>query len=103
MIRPLIMLFLALLVPLGAVDYQLVTQFARDEELPMARLVYVPSEGKFFGTTSTGGAYDKGTVFTLTPEGIRTTLISFSGVDGSAKGDAPDAGLVLGSDGNLYG
>jgi uncharacterized repeat protein (TIGR03803 family) len=103
MIRPLIILILALLLPVGAVDYQLVTQFARAGESPMARLVYVPTAGKFFGTTSTGGAYDKGTVFSYTIEGTYTTLVSFSGVDGSAKGDAPDAGLVLGADGNLYG
>jgi uncharacterized repeat protein (TIGR03803 family) len=103
MIRPLIIFILALLVPLGAADYELVTQFARAGEMPLARLAYVPTAGKFFGTTSTGGAYDKGTVFSYTIEGTYTTLVSFSGVDGPAKGDAPDAGLVLGADGNLYG
>jgi len=104
MIRPFLLLILALLAPLAwAAEYEVVTQFAHDGELPMARLVYVPAAGKFFGTTSAGGDYDRGTVFSVTPEGSRTTLVSFSGISGSAKGDAPDAGLVLGPDGNLYG
>src|SRR5688572_26559420 len=102
MIRPFLLLILALLAPLAwTAQYEVVTQFAHDGELPMARLVYVPAVGKFFGTTSAGGDYDRGTIFSITPEGARTTLVSFSGVSGPAKGDAPDAGLVLGSDGNL--
>jgi uncharacterized repeat protein (TIGR03803 family) len=54
----------------------------------------------FYGTTSTGGAYGFGTVFEVSP--VRyglPTLHSFYGADGSS----PEAGLVLASDGNLYG
>jgi uncharacterized repeat protein (TIGR03803 family) len=35
--------------------------------------------------------------------GTRTTLISFTGTSGAAKGSFPGGGLVLGADGSLYG
>lgn len=66
------------------------------------------SDGNFYGTTSSGGAHNDGTVFKLTPSGTLTTLYSFC-----SKGDAnihdcldgvdPGAGLIEGSDGNFYG
>ena len=41
-----------------------------------------------------------GTVFLkLTPQGVETTLYTFSGPDGAG----PSAGLIQGSDGNFYG
>jgi uncharacterized repeat protein (TIGR03803 family) len=47
-----------------------------------------------------GGAYNLyGTVFRITPSGTLTTLYSFDGADG----EAPDAGLTQGIDGNFYG
>ena len=61
------------------------------------------SDGNFYGTTSQGGASDMGTVFKLTPGGVLTTLVEFTGTTGSNKGRIPDAGLVQGSDGNFYG
>src|SRR5258706_12213817 len=57
------------------------------------------SDGNFYGTTSAGGASNKGTVFKVTPAGELTTLVSFNGSNGSN----PQAGLVEGSDGNFYG
>jgi uncharacterized repeat protein (TIGR03803 family) len=68
---------------------------------PYAGLVQDPN-GDFYGTTSTygeGGAASDGTVFKMTPDGAFTTLHSFEGKDGAN----PDAGLVLGTDGNFYG
>ena len=56
--------------------------------------------GCFYGTTATGGKHDGGTVFRLTPEGVFTTLHSFTG---SLDGFLPEASLVLGPDGNFYG
>jgi len=44
---------------------------------------------------------DFGTVFKLTPSGAETVLHSF--VAGSADGAYPEAGLIQGADGNLYG
>ena len=62
------------------------------------------SDGNFYGTTQFGGTntncmYGCGSVFKITPNGVMTTLHSFDGSDGKE----PLAGLVEGSDGNLYG
>ncbi len=58
------------------------------------------ADGKFYGTTYTGGAYVYyGTVFEITREGTLTTLHSFDYTDGGY----PNAGLVLGADGKFYG
>jgi uncharacterized repeat protein (TIGR03803 family) len=42
-----------------------------------------------------------GTVFKLTPEGVETALYSFTG--STHDGGHPGAGVIQGSDGNLYG
>jgi uncharacterized repeat protein (TIGR03803 family) len=58
--------------------------------------------GNLYGTTTTGGANDQGTVFELTPSGaswMKTTLYSFTGGN---DGSSPTQVLV-GNDGNLYG
>ena len=44
-----------------------------------------------------------GTVFKMTPGGVLTTLVEFTGTTGSNKGRSPRAGLVRGNDGNFYG
>ena len=57
-------------------------------------------DGSFYGTTLYGGTNgNNGTVFRLTTNGTLTTLYQFSGNDGAN----PCAGLIQGSDGNLYG
>ena len=68
-----------------------------DGNSPSAGLIEV--NGVFYGTTSSGGEYNEGTVFSVTASGSEKILHSFgSGADGSN----PDAGLVnLG--GVLYG
>jgi uncharacterized repeat protein (TIGR03803 family) len=59
------------------------------------------TDGLFYGTTSTGGAHIVGTVFKLSDTGAYTNLWDFTGT-GVDEGN-PQAPLVLGSDGNLYG
>ena len=59
--------------------------------------------GSLYGTTAAGGLNDAGTLFQLTPEGILTTLVDFSGEEDPAPGSAPLGALLLGSEGNLYG
>jgi uncharacterized repeat protein (TIGR03803 family) len=69
---------------------------------PIASLVQ-GGDGNFYGTTSHGGANDLGTVFQMTPAGVLTTLVEFTGNGASNKGSNPIASLVQGSDGNFYG
>ena len=61
------------------------------------------SAGNFYGTTSGGGASNLGTVFRMTPGGQLTTLVGFTGTAGANPGSKPEACVVEGSDGNLYG
>jgi uncharacterized repeat protein (TIGR03803 family) len=66
---------------------------------PSAGLVQ-DTGGNFYGTTAAGGAYGAGTVFKLAADGAFTSLYSFSGGD---DGSNCAGGLLLASDGNLYG
>jgi uncharacterized repeat protein (TIGR03803 family) len=63
----------------------------------------VGADGNFYGTTRGGGAHSRGTVFKMTSSGTLTTLYSFCSQSNCSDGGDPDAGLVLGSDGNFYG
>lgn len=57
--------------------------------------------GNLYGTTEYGGTYNFGAVFKLDPEGNETILHSFAGSPND--GEAPFAGLIADSQGNLYG
>ena len=74
---------------------------------PIAGLIQA-SNGNFYGTTFTGGANaclygGCGTVFEITPGGKFATLHSFCSLPACADGGIPEAGLIQGTDGNLYG
>src|SRR5437763_1985909 len=71
-----------------------------DGRSPEAALVQ-GSDGNFYGTTASGGAFFQGTVFRMTPSGAITVLHSFNSF--FSEGAVPFAGLVQGSDGNFYG
>src|SRR3989442_1413466 len=74
----------------------------RDGSWPLGGLVE-GSDGNFYGTTGgvTGQSCSNGcgTVFMITPDGTFTNFHAFTGPEGRE----PHAGLVQGSDGNLYG
>ncbi|MBK8092247.1 MAG: hypothetical protein IPK32_09795 [Verrucomicrobiaceae bacterium] len=61
------------------------------------------SLGNFYGTTYGGGAFDRGTVFKMTQNGLLSTLVEFTGNGTNNKGSTPQSALVQGSDGNFYG
>ena len=61
------------------------------------------TDGNLYGTTPYGGANRAGTVFKMTPSGTLTTLYRFCAQSGCTDGETPQAGLVLGTDGNFYG
>src|SRR5262249_33880054 len=59
-------------------------------------------DGNFYGSTVSGGKFNAGTIFKISPSGTLTTLYTFCG----ACGDDvvwPFGGMVQGTDGNLYG
>jgi uncharacterized repeat protein (TIGR03803 family) len=72
---------------------------AGDGAKPTGSLIQA-SDGNFYGTTQSGGAYAGGTVFQITPSGRETVVYSFGGA--MNDGNTP-SGLIQGSDGNVYG
>jgi uncharacterized repeat protein (TIGR03803 family) len=60
------------------------------------------ANGFLYGTLPMYGpmANSAGTIFRLSPNGVMTVLYAFNG---GADGGNPDAGLVVGPDGNYYG
>jgi uncharacterized repeat protein (TIGR03803 family) len=71
-----------------------------DGAVPVGGLVQ-GSDGNFYGTTASGGAFFQGTVFRMTSSGAITVLHSFNSF--FSEGAVPVAGLVQGSDDNFYG
>jgi uncharacterized repeat protein (TIGR03803 family) len=65
---------------------------------PLGRLALVGVD-VLYGTTSTGGLFDGGTVFRINRFGALTTLVSFE----STNGISPRAGLTQGDDKSFYG
>lgn len=59
------------------------------------------SDGNFYFTSANGGANTVGSVASLTPAGVVTLLHSFA--SDNNEGQAPFAGVIAASDGNLYG
>jgi uncharacterized repeat protein (TIGR03803 family) len=61
------------------------------------------TDGNFYGTTEGGGGNLDGTVFKITPDGTLTTLYNFCSHSHCTDGAGPNASLVQGTDGKLYG
>jgi len=75
---------------------------ATDGLKPVGALVQ-GTNGNMYGATNQGGASNAGTVFKITPSGTLTTLYNFCSKSGCTDGGYPQAGLVQGTDGDLYG
>src|ERR1039458_8150754 len=73
-----------------------------DGEYPNLGLVQA-TDDNFYGTTSSGGKSNQGTVFKITPQGALTTLHSFCPQAPCSGGSQPAAGLVQATNGYLYG
>jgi uncharacterized repeat protein (TIGR03803 family) len=58
------------------------------------------SAGNLYGTTIAGGTANAGVVFKVAPSGQETVLHTFTG---GADGGNPEAGVILGREGQLYG
>ena len=69
---------------------------------PYGRTVQGP-DGQFYGTTYYGGYYDNGTIYKSDANGSMTILHHFNNNRPGYEGYYPQAGLIVGTDGNLYG
>jgi uncharacterized repeat protein (TIGR03803 family) len=66
---------------------------------PIGPLVQA-TDGRFYGMTGTGGAFGSGgTIFSISPAGTFSSLLSFDGTDG----DRPEGGFLQHTNGILYG
>ncbi len=61
------------------------------------------TDGNFYGTTLTGGANGKGTIFQITPTGQLSTLYNFCSQPNCPDGYEPLTTLLQATDGNFYG
>jgi uncharacterized repeat protein (TIGR03803 family) len=78
-----------------------------DGKYPNSTLVQAPN-GSFYGVTQFGGLNnDGGTVFSIAPNGVLTTIHSFTGGGVNepvvGRGNHPFGTLILATDGKLYG
>jgi uncharacterized repeat protein (TIGR03803 family) len=69
---------------------------------PFAGLVQA-TNGDLYGTAVAGGANNTGTIFSITPSGLLTTLYAFCSQTGCTDGGSPETGLVQATNGDLYG
>jgi uncharacterized repeat protein (TIGR03803 family) len=60
------------------------------------------ADGNFYGTTTAGGNTNAGVLYRITPTGTYSVLVNFDGMH-PAGGYQSYAGMMAGSDGNLYG
>jgi uncharacterized repeat protein (TIGR03803 family) len=73
---------------------------AADGYQPMCELVR-SADGNLYGTAGLGGSQNMGVIFRIRSDGSNYTVLhSFSG---GAQGQNPQSGLMIGSDGRLYG
>jgi uncharacterized repeat protein (TIGR03803 family) len=71
-----------------------------DGAFPYTEELVMDSTGNLYGTTSSGGINNYGTVFMLSQAGVETVLWNFTG---GSDGASPFAGVILGPKGFLYG
>lgn len=69
---------------------------------PSGELVLLPS-GDFYGSTSSGGSGNYGTLFQMSPAGSLTTLVEFTSNGPTNKGAYPPSAPILAADGSYYG
>jgi uncharacterized repeat protein (TIGR03803 family) len=98
------LVFATALILIGASQaktYQKVYSFAggSDGSDPASPLTF-DAAGNAYGTTASGGDFDLGTIFMLTPAGEEQVLYSFTG---GGDGSDPHGGVILDAAGNLYG
>jgi uncharacterized repeat protein (TIGR03803 family) len=70
--------------------------------MPLAALMQA-SDGRLYGTTSTGGQHHLGTVFSVNPDGSDFQVLRHTTTSPNSNGIHPKAPMIEGTDGRLYG
>ncbi len=60
-------------------------------------------DGYLYGSMSSGGEFNRGSIFRISPEGDFVTLYYFGQIHYDSNGNGVSGGVTLGRDGNLYG
>ncbi len=79
-------------------ELEVLKYFGTQEGNPTGKVVQ-DANGNLYGTVLIGGDYGHGAVYKIDKLGNYSVLYSFDG----ANGESPQAGVILGIDGNLYG
>jgi uncharacterized repeat protein (TIGR03803 family) len=61
------------------------------------------TDGNYYGIVGSGGKNSEGAVYQVTPSGVLTDIYSFCPQSNCIDGSNPNSGLILGTDGDLYG
>ncbi len=69
---------------------------------PIDHLV-MDAAGNLYGTTNADGIHQQGSVFKLTPSGGGWILTDLHDFTGGSDGGSPEGGVVLDTEGNIYG
>src|SRR5262249_40006107 len=86
-----------------AQDYSVLASFnGSSGKYPMEALTQ-GTDGNLYGTTPNGGTALAGTVFRITRAGKLTAIYNFCSQASCSDGYQPEANLVLGANGHLYG
>jgi uncharacterized repeat protein (TIGR03803 family) len=100
---PILILILAAAIPATAQTFTSLHSFdGTDGSYPYAGLIQ-GTNGKLFGTTSGGGTFSGGTVFTVTTGGTVKSLYSFCKLASCADGTDPRSPLLQATNGKFYG
>jgi len=70
---------------------------------PSAGVLLESKTATLYGTTSTGGTAQAGTVFGISGSGTESVLYNFCSKRGCVDGEGPLGNLITDADGNLYG
>jgi uncharacterized repeat protein (TIGR03803 family) len=70
---------------------------------PFLGSLTLDAAGNLYGTTTSGGEFNYGTVYKVTATGTESVLYNFCPQFGCTDGASPEGGLVVDSTGNLYG
>ena len=94
------MFALANLAEAQTVQFTTLTNFnSANGSQPLSGGLTLGNDGFFYGTTTSGGTNNDGTVFKVTTNGVLTSLVSFN----ITNGQGPLRKLILGNDGCFYG